>query len=217
MTDIAEEGAFARTVVNSAEVLSHVWIQLDALRSVVDDKLPKAIERSEDGGISLGLRLSESLDGKEMDALKRVCVAWMWRYKLTRAPAGAGKGKRTTIGRLYFHVRLTPEADSDPGSDFSPYLAVHLIRENAEEYFDVGDLLDPKSWVEDEDHQELDRRFFPEASLGLFEGATSGVEGHWWASAYLPLNAINSKNIESGLIEPTVRLVKHCRRKWAED
>ena len=82
-----EMSQFARTLTNSVAVVSHVWKQIEALKSLVESELPKAIDNNK----ALGLKIVDDGEEDAWDASDSLCVSWLWRYVLTRAPNGGAK------------------------------------------------------------------------------------------------------------------------------
>ena len=128
------------------------------------------------------------------------------------------QGKRKPIGWIYFRVCIASDANEDEETvRFVPYLAIDVSRKKQSDEYALADLHGPDDCEVGYDScLLLPADLCPSASLGAFEWEDS-EDGHWWAAAYFPLEAITSDNIHKDLLAPTVRLVEYCREKWAED
>lgn len=197
---------FAMGVSNAIAIVKHLWTQINALQDAVTEQLPDALK-------GFGLHVAECDDEYEEDEQESVCIAGMWSYELKRSGRQDGGGRKKTIGRIYMWVRLAPTVGAE-ANGFVPFIAVDVANEELNDKLDIADLGDTSDNLVGVDGCSLipEGLRFTEQDIAGFEWRDE--DGHYGAAAYLPLNAVNSENVQSVLIQKTKELVRYCLEQW---
>lgn len=208
MTDknACSSNGFSETIRGSIAVLSHVWLQVEALKSVMDRELSRSLV----GDISLTRLRSDD----QCDVSERVSTAHMWSQNVRLRKRVSKRHSTTTLAYLHFHVALDGGAEAP--EDFVPFFGIHLEQNTGDELADLSDLGYYFEYGESKDDGKcIDT--FPGATLGAFEWQEDGDKHPYWIAAFLPLESVNSETVRALVVDLALKLIDHGKDIWVKD
>ncbi len=188
--------SFALTFANALAVFKHVWQQLDALESRLDQELPDEFKKMQ--------WIIEGTDEDERkDELDNV-VERMWQYDIKKKAQGSPK-----LARLFCRYLLVPVDGAEDGS-FTPYFSCTVVHKSEGDY-GMGDL----EYLEDcrsghDGCEPLILGTHIEGCLGAFIWPSNEKAFARVTAMYLPIECINSSSLTKEVIPGILELTKRC-------